>query len=95
MRPFVALLGFVLGSVASITFSLFGVAVVVFVLQSDYPRLDGELRPLLANLAVFTFLTALAALSFYLEIKSLAWRRVSEMALALTLLAFGVYYWPA
>jgi hypothetical protein len=95
MRPFVALLGFVLGSAASITFSLFGVAVVVFVLQSDYPRLDGELAPLLSNLAIFVVLTAAAALSFYSEIKLLAWRRASEAVLLLALTAAGLYYWPA
>lgn len=94
MRPFVALLGFLLGSVASITFSLFGVAVVVFVLQSEYPRLDGELPPLLENLAIFVVLTALAALSFYSEIRSLAWRHFSAAALALALVAMGFYYWP-
>lgn len=95
MRPFVVLLGFVLGSAAGITFSLFGVAVVVLVLKEEYPRLDGELAPLLRSLAVFGVLTALAALSFYGEITARTWRRPCELALGVALAALAAYYWPS
>lgn len=94
MRPYVVLLGFVLGSAAGITFSLFGVAVVVAVLQGDYPRFEGELAPLLRNLGIFAILTVLAALSFYAEIRALRWRRACQLGLGLALAALGAYYWP-
>lgn len=94
MRPFVVLLGFVLGSAAGITFSLFGVAVVVLVLKGDYPRLDGELAPLLKGLAVFVVLTVLAALSFYAELTRRIWRRPPEIALGIALAGVAALYWP-
>lgn len=95
MRPFIVLLGFVLGSAAGISFSLFGVAVVVLVLRGEYPRLDGELAPLLRSLAVFGVLTVLAALSFYAELTERAWRRPPEIALGVALAAMAAFYWPA
>ncbi len=43
MRPSVVLLGFVLGTAASILFSLAGVAVIFLVLGSEYPRFRTEM----------------------------------------------------
>lgn len=95
MRPFVVLLGFVLGSAAGISFSLFGVAVVMLVLRGDHPRLDGELGPVLASFAVFSVLTVLAALSFYAEITRRVWRRPCQLMLGLGLAVLAGYYWPS
>ena len=52
MRPAVVVLGFVLGSAAAITFALAGTTIVFVVLRSEYPRLEGELRPLLLNVGL-------------------------------------------
>lgn len=95
MRPSVALLGFVLGSAAAITFALLGVAVVFTVLRSDYPGLDGELPALLASLGIFTALTAASGGAFYGQIKGAAWRWPMH-ALLLLGFAFAVwFYWPS
>ena len=94
MRPGVVLLGFVLGSAGAITFSLTGVAIIFLLLQSEHPRFAGEIRPLLLHLAIFIFVTAAAALSFYAEIRRWAWRWASKALLATTLLGVVAFYWP-
>jgi hypothetical protein len=94
MNPAAVLLGFVLGSTAAITFSLTGVAIILLLLRSEHARLAGELGPLLLHLAIFTALTAVAALSFYGEIKQAGWRRVSQAGLAAALAVVVVFYWP-
>lgn len=91
MRPAVAILGFVLGSAAAITFALAGTAVVFTVLRSDHPHLDAELVPLVVNLALFASLTATAAACFYAEAKQRPWRRVARLALALSLAVLIAY----
>ncbi len=94
MRPFLVLLGLVLGSAGSIAFSLLTVAIVFTLLRPRYPRLDAELEPLLVSLGIFAVLTAAAAVSFYAELKGRAWRHVSALTLGALLLAVGRYYWP-
>jgi hypothetical protein len=91
VRPAVALLGFILGSAAAITFALAGTLVVFVVLRSEHPRLDAELPPLLANVALFVLLTTAAAASFYGEIKRRAWRGVALAGLLLMLAAVTIY----
>jgi len=91
MRPTVAILGFVLGSAAAITFALAGTAIVFTVLRADHPHLDAELVPLLANLALFGSLTASAGACFYAEIKRRPWRRVALVALAFALAVVIAY----
>ncbi len=85
MRPAIAILGFVLGSAAAITFALAGTAIVFTVLRADHPQLRAELAPLLVNLALFGLLTASAGACFYGEIKVRPWRRGALLALALSL----------
>ncbi len=92
MRPTVVVLGFVLGSATAITFALGGTAVVFFVLHDDYPRLEGELVPLLESLGLFVLLTAQAAFSFYGEIKASRWRRVAHLLLVGVLAAVAAYH---
>jgi hypothetical protein len=94
MRPSVALLGFVLGSAAAISFALAGVAVVFTVLRSEYPRLDTELPALLESLAIFLALTAVAGGAFYGQIRRAVWRWPAHAALLIGL-GFAVWsYWP-
>ena len=91
MRPTVVILGFVLGSAAAITFALAGTVIVFALLRSEYPRLDAEIGPLLANAVLFLLLTLAAAASFYGELKQRAWRRVAELGLVSMLIAVTVY----
>lgn len=92
MRPTVVILGFVLGSAGAITFALAGTTIVFFVLRDDYPRLDGELVPLLKSVCLFVLLTAAAAGSFYGELKVARWRRGAHVALVAILAAVAAYH---
>jgi uncharacterized membrane protein YfcA len=94
MRPAVALVGFVLGSAAGITFSLFGVLVIYLVLRSEDPRFAAEIEPLLAHLAMFVALTAVAAATFYAELRQFAWRVTCRIALVAALGTLVAFYWP-
>ena len=96
MRPGVVVLGFVLGSAAAITFALAGTMIVFVVLRSEYPHLEGEFRPLLTSLGLFSLLTLAAGSSFYGELKECRWRRIALAALFVTLAAVAAYHaWPA
>lgn len=88
------MLGFVLGSAASITFGLFGVVVVVLVLGNEYPILEREFAFLVASLGAFAALTALAGLSFYGQLRAAAWRRAATGGLLAALMATAWFYWP-
>jgi hypothetical protein len=89
-------LGFVLGSAAAITFALAGTMIVFIVLRPEYPRLEGEIRPLLTSLGIFSLLTIAAGSSFYGELKQRRWRRAALAALFVTLAAVAAYHaWPA
>jgi len=95
MRPAVVVLGFVLGSAAAITFALAGTMVVYLVLQSEYPQIEDELRPLLMSLGLFSLLTIAAGSSFYGELKERRWRRGALAALIAVLVAVAAYHaWP-
>jgi hypothetical protein len=95
MKPSVVLLGFALGSAASITFALVGVAVVFGVLGSEYPRLRSEVPTLLASLVLFALLTAAAGASFYGQLRGRPWRRIAIAVLLAGLAAAAWMYWPA
>lgn len=94
MRPSIILLGFILGTAVSITFSLLGVGVIYLVLGPSYPRLEAETEPLLVSLGFFALLTVFAALSFYGVLKRRPWRAAALAPLALMLVLIGWYYWP-
>jgi hypothetical protein len=94
VRPAFALLGFLLGSAVATTFSLTAVAIVFWILHDEYPRLDGEIAPLLRHLGLFSVLTVFAGLSFYAEAKRPPWRPLSLAGLAAILIAMLAVYWP-
>jgi hypothetical protein len=94
MYPLAMLLGVVLGSVLSIALGLGLVALVFWLLKSDYPRLEAEFIPLVASLGIFIVLTVVAAVSFYAELKRKPWRLLAQLLLLATLLATGWHYWP-
>lgn len=94
MKPSVVLLGFVLGSVAAITFGLAGVSIVFAVLGTDESRLAAELPGLLGSLGTFASLTLVAAASFYGHLRETRWR-FAALALLFGGLALAVWhYWP-
>jgi hypothetical protein len=94
MRPFLVLLGFVLGSSASITFALGASALIFLTLRAEHARLADEIEPLLVNLGIFVGLTAIAAISFYAELKGARWRIGAAALLGAAVFGVGVYYWP-
>lgn len=95
MRPSVVLLGFALGSAASITFALFGVVIVYAVLGSEYPRLESEFPTLVSSLGLFGALTAVAAASFYGQLRGKPWRHLAIAGLVAGLAGVAWVYWPA
>ena len=95
MRPAVVVLGFVLGSAAAITFALVGTTIVFLTLGGEYPQLEGELRPLLISVGLFSLLTVAAATSFYGELRERRWRRAALAVLFVVLVAVAAYFaWP-
>ena len=94
MYPLTVLLGIVLGSVFSIALGLAVVALVFWLLKSDYPRLETEFLPLLGSVAIFWGLTIAAAASFYGELKRRSWRALAQLALGAAIVGIGWYYWP-
>src|SRR5687767_5364691 len=92
MRPTVVVLGFVFGSAVAITFALVGTTIVFLTLRADYPRLEGELRPLLISVCLFALLTAAAGSTFYGELKRRQWRRGALALLLVMLAAVAAYY---
>ena len=94
MRPSVALLGFVLGSAAAISFSLGGVTIIFTVLRSEYPSLDGELPLLLGSFGIFGGLTVVAGIAFLGQIRRAAWRWAAHVALLSGVIFATWFYWP-
>jgi hypothetical protein len=94
MRPGVVLIGFVLGSAAGIAFSLFGVLVIYLVLRAEHPRIGAEIGPLLVHLALFVGLTFVAGVTFYAELRQVAWRAACRLALVGSLAGLTALYWP-
>lgn len=88
------MLGFVLGSAAAITFALGGVTIVFALLRAEHPRLQTELPSLLLSLGMFTVLTAVAAASFYGQLRTATWRKFAVGILLLGLAAIGWFHWP-
>jgi hypothetical protein len=94
MRPFVVLLGFLLGSSGAICFGLFGVAFVFLLLRGDHPQLGAEIGPLLTHLTRFSVLTAAAGASFYGVLRARPWRVPVLVVLAVVLTVVVVSYLP-
>ena len=94
MRPLAVLLGIVMGSTVSIALCL-AMTLIVFLLIPEFAsRIGEEFPPLLRTLAGSTALAALAALSFYGELRAARWRRAAHAALVLALVATVAVAWP-
>jgi hypothetical protein len=94
MRPFTVLIGIVLGSAASITFSLGAVLVIFYILHGAHPDLTRELPQLALSLLAFAALTAASAGSFVGQAKHLPWRGWAHAATLTSLAAVILLYWP-
>lgn len=94
MHPFTVVLGILLGSLFSISFSLTVVLLVFQILQNDDPRFTEEMPELLRSTLIFSVLTAIAAFGFVGTIRQRAWRYACLPLLWLGLLGTALYYWP-
>ena len=94
MRPLVVLLGIVMGSTVSIALGLLMTAAVFLLLHGSHSRLVDESRPLMATCLISVLLAAVAAASFYAELKQHRQRYLAH-AMLVAGLAFAVWvYWP-
>lgn len=96
MRPFTVLIGIVLGSAASITFSLCAVLVVFAILTGTGrdPSLAQEFPRLLGSLCAFAALTATSAGSFLGQARVRPWRGWAHAATLAALALIVLLYWP-
>jgi hypothetical protein len=94
MRPLVVLLGIVMGSTVSIALALVLTAA-VFLLMPEYSvRLEDEATPLRLACFLSVVLAAVAATSFYGELRQRAWRLMAHSALTAMLTISLWTYWP-
>jgi hypothetical protein len=96
MRPFTVLIGIILGSAASTTFSL-GTVLIVFAVLSvggTHPDLAREMPRLLLSLAAFGILTTASAGSFLGQVRARSWRGWAHLATVASLTVVVLLYWP-
>jgi hypothetical protein len=94
MRPFVVLLGIVMGSTVSIAVVLVMVGVVFLLMPEFAARLAEERAPLLLAGLLLLPLATVSSASFYGELRQRSWRGVAHAAL-LAMLAIATWnYWP-
>lgn len=94
MRPWVVLLGIVMGSAVSVALALLLTGVVFLLLPQHADRLAEERMPLLLACLLSVGLAAIAVTSFYGELRLRRWRFAAHVVLA-GMLALTVWsYWP-
>jgi hypothetical protein len=94
LRPLVVLLGIVMGSTVSIALALVLTGVVFLLLPEYGARLSEESRPLALACLLSVALAAIAATSFYGELRLRAWRLGAHAALFVSLALVLWTYWP-
>ena len=94
MRPLVVLLGIVMGSTVSIAVALVLTGVVFLLLPQYAVRLADERGALVTACLLSVVLAAIAATSFYGELRQRAWRHAAHGALAVVLALSLWVYWP-
>lgn len=94
MRPLTVITGILLGSCLSISLSLAAVMIVFLVLGDEYPRLAHEFRGLAGSLFIFTGMTAICGLSFYLLLYRRRGRWLAQTGMWAGLVATGYHFWP-
>jgi hypothetical protein len=94
LGPLTVLLGIIMGSSVALAVSLAMTGIVFLFLTEYADRVQAERVPLLIGLAWTWSLAAVAAASFYGELRMRTWRRAAQGALLLLLAALAVVYWP-
>jgi hypothetical protein len=88
------LTGVVLGSAGSIATVLAMILVIYLMISGDHPQVMEEYAGLLRALLLFVGLTAVSAVAFLGLQRRTGWRVSAQLAMWLSLLAVGWYYWP-
>ncbi len=94
MGPLTAINGILLGSFLSIAFSLAAVVLMFLVVGRGEPQLEHEFPSLVSSLLIFSLMTAISALSFYMLIRRHRARWLSQAVLWAGVAVTGYYYWP-
>lgn len=94
MRPLAMLIGIVMGSAVSMSMGLAMTLAVFLMLPDQAARVGEELWPLARTLTAMLVLTAVAAASFYGELRDRRWRGLAHGALVAALAATAWLYWP-
>ena len=79
MRPFVVLLGIVMGSTVSIALGLLMTGVVFLLLPDSDSRRADESRPLMASCLLAVVVASAASASFFSELKQRHWRYLAHI----------------
>ena len=95
MRPLAVLIGIIMGS----TFTLFaGLSLtwvtLLFVPKEEAGELFGEQATLRIAIAVFGTVSAIAAVSFYAQLRERRWRLIAHLATLASLCMALWVYWP-
>jgi len=83
-----------MGSAVALAVSLAMTGIVFLFLTEYADRVEAERVPLLIGLAWTWSLAAIAAASFYGELRQRPWRRKAQSALVAALIAIAATYWP-
>jgi hypothetical protein len=94
MRPLAVLLGIVMGSTFSIALTLVMIGAVFLLMPEDSARISVERLPLIKAFLVSASLTAVAACSFYGELRARRWRLATHAVLIVLLAGAAWLYWP-
>lgn len=94
MRPLVVLLGIVMGSTVSIAVALLMTGVVFLLLPQYSARLADESASLVTACLLSTVLGAIAATSFYGELRQRGWRYLAHAVLVFGTAISLWTYWP-
>ncbi len=94
MRPLTVITGIILGSAFSIALGLSVVLLIFAIIGADYPQIDAERGGLVEAIALFSVLTAFAAVSFVGQLRERWWQYPGLVVMWGALLLIGMYYWP-
>lgn len=94
MRPLTVLIGIVMGSTVSMAAGLAMTLAVFLLIPDQAQRVGEEIWPLTRSFAGMLALAAVAAASFYGELRDRRWRYLAHAVLVLALVLMGWAYWP-
>lgn len=94
MRPLTVLIGIVMGSAVSLAVGLLLTWIVLLFLPEYAEELAQEQGPLAQGIIIFALIAAVAAASFYGEIRESRWRLATHLATVLSLSLAVWTYWP-